>query len=136
MLNRKFVTKHTASNGKAVVMGFCWGGSQTFRYATHSNVIEAAVVFYGSPPDSEDSYSSIDCPVYGFYGENDARINSTIENTEKLRRENNLVYNYVIYPGAGHAFMRRGDDPDGDEINKKARDRAFERLVGILNEIE
>ena len=28
----KYMTKLPASNGKSAVMGFCWGGSQTFSY--------------------------------------------------------------------------------------------------------
>ena len=41
-----------AANGKTVVVGFCWGGSQSFRMATYNNDIDAALVFYGSTPDA------------------------------------------------------------------------------------
>lgn len=132
----EYISLHGASNGIVVVAGFCWGGSQTFRYASNTNDIEAAMVFYGSPPESKAELSRISCPVYGFYGENDARINNTIPATEEAMKDLDLVYDYVIYEGAGHAFMRRGDDPEGDEMNKKARDQAFERMQSILNKIK
>jgi pimeloyl-ACP methyl ester carboxylesterase len=32
------------------VMGFCWGGSQTFRYATNNPDLKAAIVCYGGAP--------------------------------------------------------------------------------------
>lgn len=36
-----------AGNGKIAVAGSCWGGSQSFRFATNADdAIEAALVFY------------------------------------------------------------------------------------------
>ncbi len=124
-----------AGNGTIVVGGFCWGGSQTFRYATNADGLDAAMVFYGSPPSEEAAYADISVPVYGFYGEDDQRINSTISEADNLMRENGNTYNYVIYDGAGHAFMRRGDDPNGSEANKTARDKSWERLKSILSDL-
>src|SRR3984893_16704760 len=72
-----YVLKLPAVNGKLAVAGFCWGGGQTFRLATNRGDIKAAFVFYG-PPQDKAALAKINCPVYGFYGENDARINSTI----------------------------------------------------------
>lgn len=119
-------------NGKVAVAGFCWGGSQTFRYATDAPDIDAALVFYGSPPEREQ-LKNISAPVYGFYGENDQRINSTIPDTEEAMEEFGKTYTYEIYDGAGHAYMRSGDDPEGPEANKQARDRSWERLIEILS---
>src|SRR5579863_1731708 len=39
-----------AASGKLFVAGFCWGGSQTFRFATNRGDLGAAFVFYGGPP--------------------------------------------------------------------------------------
>ena len=124
-----------AGNGTIVVGGFCWGGSQTFRYATNADGLDAAMVFYGSPPSDEEAYANISVPVYGFYGEDDQRINSTIPQTEELMAEYNKTYDYVIYDGAGHAYMRRGDDPNGSDANKAARDQSWERLKMILSDL-
>ena len=124
-----------AGNGTIVVGGFCWGGSQTFRYATNADGLDAAMVFYGSPPSEEAAYADISVPVYGFYGEDDQRINSTIPQAEEFMAENNNTYDYVIYDGAGHAYMRRGDDPNGSEANKTARDQSWERLKEILSNL-
>ena len=33
-------------------IGFCWGGGQSFRYATNNPNLKAAVVCYGPPPDT------------------------------------------------------------------------------------
>src|ERR1044071_2233556 len=45
-----YVSKLPASNGKIVVTGYCWGGGQSFRYATNNPNIKAAFVFYGPAP--------------------------------------------------------------------------------------
>ncbi|MFM7816677.1 MAG: dienelactone hydrolase family protein, partial [Verrucomicrobiota bacterium] len=72
-----YVAGLPASNGKVAVAGFCWGGSQTFRFATRSNRIKAAFPFYGAGPTLPEDIRRIMVPVYGFYGENDERVNST-----------------------------------------------------------
>ena len=133
MAVQDYAAELPASNGETVVMGFCWGGSQTFRFATQAQDIEAALVFYGSPP--EVGYDNIAAPVYGFYGENDERINATIPATKDRMAENEKVYDVEIYDDAGHAFMRQGDDPEGSPESKDARDAAWERLLEILEDI-
>ncbi|HEY9232847.1 MAG TPA: alpha/beta fold hydrolase, partial [Blastocatellia bacterium] len=47
-----YVAKLPAANGKVAVAGFCWGGGQSFRFATNRPNLKAAFVFYGPPPDS------------------------------------------------------------------------------------
>ncbi|MDX1617284.1 MAG: dienelactone hydrolase family protein [Balneolaceae bacterium] len=130
---KDYIAGVPASTGTVAVMGFCWGGSQTFRFATNASDLAAAMVFYGSPPDREAAYRGISAPVYGFYGGEDARINATIPETEKLMEKHGKTYRYAIYEGAGHAFMRRGDDPDGSPANRTARNRSWERLEKILS---
>jgi carboxymethylenebutenolidase len=57
--------KIPASNGKLFVGGFCWGGGQTFRFATNRGDLSAAFVFYGPPPD-KDAMVRIDGAGHGF----------------------------------------------------------------------
>ncbi|MFZ0063670.1 MAG: dienelactone hydrolase family protein [Pyrinomonadaceae bacterium] len=45
-----YVAKLPGANGKITVAGFCWGGSQSFRFATNRPDLKAAFVFYGSAP--------------------------------------------------------------------------------------
>ncbi len=127
--------KIPAGNGKLAVMGFCWGGSQTFRYATNNPDIKAAFVFYGTGPEEREDYDRIEAPVYGFYGGNDNRVNATIESSEKMMENARKIYKPVIYEGAGHGFMRAGQEPNAMPDNKKARDTAFRRLITLLKAI-
>lgn len=127
-----YIKDLSASTGEVSVVGFCWGGSQSFRYATNNPNLEEALVFYGTAPQDSTELLDINCPVYGFYGGNDNRVNSTIPSTEAAMNTYGHTYDYVIYDGAGHAFMRRGAQEDADEANKQAHDQAWERLLGIL----
>jgi carboxymethylenebutenolidase len=130
-----YVSKLPASNGKVTVAGFCWGGGQAFRFATNNKAIKAAFVFYGSFPQTEETITRISTPVYGFYGENDARINATIPQSTELTKKAGKTYEPVIYAGAGHGFMRAGEAPDANEANKKARDQAWQRWKKVLASI-
>jgi carboxymethylenebutenolidase len=131
-----YVAKLPACNGKVAVGGFCYGGSQTFRFATNRPTLKAAFVFYGTGPDNPEAIGKIKCPVYGFYGGNDARVNQTIPKTQELMKAAGKTYEPVTYEGAGHGFMRAGEDPGNTvEANKKAREEAWVRWKGILEKL-
>jgi carboxymethylenebutenolidase len=127
------VTKLPAASGKLAVIGFCYGGGQTFRFATNRPKLDAALVFYGPGPDSAESIAKIKAPIYGFYGGNDARVNETVPKSQELMKAAGKTYEPVTYEGAGHGFMRAGEDPaNTNEANKKARDQAWGRVKEIL----
>jgi len=131
----EYVARLPACNGKTVVGGFCWGGGQSFRFATNNKAIKAAFVFYGTGPDRAEDVARIVSPVYGFYGGNDARVNATIPKTEELMKKAGRTFEPVIYEGAGHGFMRAGEDPAGNAANKKARDEAWVRWKELLKKV-
>ncbi|HEY5043934.1 MAG TPA: dienelactone hydrolase family protein, partial [Verrucomicrobiae bacterium] len=129
-----YATNLPAANGKVVVAGFCWGGGQSFRFATNNKNLQAAFVYYGTPP-GENDMAKINCPVYGFYGGNDARVTATVPTATAQMKAAGKAYEPVIYDGAGHGFMRVGEAPDANDANKKARDAAFLRTLELLKEL-
>ncbi|TMP98570.1 MAG: dienelactone hydrolase family protein [Verrucomicrobia bacterium] len=130
-----YVAKLPACNGKVAVGGFCWGGGQTFRFATNNRNIKAAFAFYGTGPDKEEEIARINCPVYGFYGGNDERVNASIPKSTELMKKAGKTYEAVTYEGAGHGFMRAGEAPEASEANKKARAESWQRLRDLLKKI-
>ena len=124
-----------AASGRVTVAGFCWGGGQTMRFATNSTELSAAFVFYGSVPLTQADVGRIACPIYGFYGGNDARINTTIPGTTKLMESGRKTYEPVIFEGAGHGFMRAGEAPDAKQPDKKAREQAWRRWKDLLGKL-
>lgn len=127
-----YIKNDSASTGEVAVIGFCWGGSQTFRYATNNSEISSAHVFYGTAPKEESVFSEIAAPVYGYYGGNDNRVNSTLEETDTFMKNAGKSFKYEIYDGAGHAFMRSGHSATANDPNKLAHDQAWERLLNLL----
>ncbi|MGH9476489.1 MAG: dienelactone hydrolase family protein [Terriglobales bacterium] len=123
--------RQPASNRKLYVIGFCWGGGQSFRYATHRHDLRAALVFYGTPP-SQPAMAQITAPVFGFYAGNDARVSLTVPGTRANMKRLHKRYRAVIYPGAGHGFMRAGEQPDPTPANQKARAQAWKQIVRII----
>jgi len=123
--------KLPAAAGKLFVAGFCWGGGQTFRFATNRPDVAAALVFYGPPP-AADAMARIQAPVYGFYAGLDARINASIPDTIEKMKQLGKSYEPVTYEGAGHGFMRAGEAPDASAGNAKARTDAWVRVKEIL----
>ena len=126
--------KLPAGNGKLAVVGFCWGGGKSFAFAAHRHDLSAAFVFYGPGPAD---VSTINAPVYGFYAGNDARIGATVPGSTDAMKAAGKFYEPVTYDGAGHGFMRAGEDP-GNTVpgNKTARDQGFARLVKLLKEMK
>src|SRR5438309_8962476 len=89
-----YALKIPASNGKLFVGGFCWGGGQTFRFATNRGDLAAAFVFYGGPPEQE-AMARIKAPVYGFYAGNDASIDATIPDAITQMKADGKAYDRV-----------------------------------------
>jgi carboxymethylenebutenolidase len=126
-----YALKVSSSNGKLFVGGFCWGGGQTFRFATNRADLAAAFVFYGPPPD-KDAMARIKAPVYGFYAGNDARIGAMIPDAVAQMKAAGKKYDIVTYEGAGHGFMRAGEAPDAKDADKKARAESWVRWKSLL----
>jgi carboxymethylenebutenolidase len=123
--------KLPASNGKLFVTGYCWGGGQSFRFATNRGDLAAAFVFYGPPPE-KDAMARVTGAVYGFYAGDDARIDATIPDTIQNMKAAGKTYDPVTYKGAGHGFMRAGEAPDASEADRKARTEAWARWKSLL----
>jgi carboxymethylenebutenolidase len=99
-------------------IGFCWGGGQSFRYATNNPKLRAAVVAYGPAPDTAD-LKKIQAPVLGIYGENDERINASLPMVTAQMQSAGKTFMSEVYPGTGHGFLKPGrQGSDGPQVEK------------------
>lgn len=89
---------------KIGVSGFCWGGGQTYYFATESQEVAFAIPFYGAAPPLE-KLGQISCPVFAVYAEDDPRINARMEEVEARMKELGKEYTRRVFPGTQHAFM-------------------------------
>ena len=127
---REYGMKLPASNKKTATIGFCWGGAASFRYATQQPGLSAAVVYYGTSP--EGGYEAIKAPVLGLYGQNDQRVNATIDPAKQKMQAAGKQYTPRIYDGAGHGFLRQQGGQNG--ANQKASEQAWPETVKFLKE--
>ena len=112
--------------GDIGTIGFCWGGGQSFRYATNNPNLKAAVVCYGPAPDTA-SMSRIKAPVLGIYGENDARINAALPEVNAAMEQRGKTFTQEVYPGTGHGFLKPGrEGHDGPQP-----ERAWARILQV-----
>jgi carboxymethylenebutenolidase len=109
-------------------IGFCWGGGQSFRYATNNPNLRAVVVCYGPPPDTADM-RRIQAPVLGIYGENDERIGATLPGTVAAMQSDGKTFLHEVYPGTGHGFLKPGrQGSDGPQV-----ERAWKRILDFYS---
>lgn len=127
-----YVAGLPACNRRVSVAGFCWGGSQAFRYATTNANLQAAFVFYGTSPGQAAEIARIHCPVYGFYGGNDARVGATVPGTVQLMKAADKTFEPVTYDGAGHGFMRAGEESNASPANQRAMIEGWKRWLDLL----
>lgn len=126
---RTHAIKVPSVNGKSATVGYCWGGGRSFGYASAQPELNAAVVYYGTSPDSTE-LTKIKAPVLGLYGGDDARVNATIEPAAAQLKKMKRVYEYEIYEGAGHGFLRAQTGREG--ANMRATQQAWPRTIKFL----
>lgn len=135
MLNavKEYATSLPAATGKFATVGFCWGGGMSFNYAAVQPELSAAVVYYGVSPPLE-ALDKIRAPVLGLYGEDDARVVSTVKPAEQKMKELGKVYAVHIYKDAGHGFLRAQEGRNGAnlEASRLAWPAAIEFLKKYL----
>jgi len=109
---RAFLDKQKpVRSGEIGVIGFCWGGGQSFRYATNAPKLKAFVVCYGPSPNAADM-SKIRAKGLGVYAENDARIDAGLPDAAAAMKAAGKDYKYTVYPGVGHGFLRTREKPE------------------------
>ena len=127
----------SASNGKTAVIGFCWGGNQSFAYAISQPALSGAAVYYGTVSGTGNPFAvdttdlgKLKVPVIGFYGGNDNRVTSTVEPTTAAARQLGKSYEPHVFAGAGHGFLRN----QSTEPNYKAAEQAWPLTVAFFRE--
>ena len=73
--------------------------------------------------------AAIKAPVLGLYGGNDARINATIPATDSTMKALGKSYEYHIFEGAGHGFLRAQDQ---NPANLAASQQAWPKTIEFL----
>lgn len=126
---RAWAVAQPSATGRCGSVGFCWGGSRSFELAAAQPALDAAVVYYGTSPDSA-TLAAVRAPVLGLYGGDDARVNATIEPAQKALGARKQPYEPHQFAGAGHGFLRQQTGREG--ANLAATKQAWPRTVAFL----
>jgi len=100
-----FLRTYPACEGRSIgAVGFCMGGGLSAQLACSEANLGAAAIFYGASPADEEA-SKINCPIRGFYGQDDPRIVSSLPRFAEVLDKVGADYGLWIYPDTPHAFF-------------------------------
>ena len=122
------------------VTGFCGGGALTLHFSAENPDVTAAVPWYGhvkrtyNDAPGVDAFavaSRIKAPVLGLYGEADQGIPAAdVKAFEAELRKTNPNVEFVLYPGAPHAFF---SDDRPQVYKKEASEDAWKRCLAFFD---
>jgi len=119
------------TNGKAGVIGFCWGGAMVNRIAVEAGAaLSAGVAFYGLTPPPTEAVD-VKAAMLLHYAGNDERVNGQSQAwVDALKAAHANVTRYD-YPGTEHAFH---NDTSVARYNKEAAELAWSRSIAFFKE--
>lgn len=126
----QYGTSLPAAEKRYGVVGFCWGGSASFESAVRSPAGQgAAVVYYGTSPATA-SLASINVPVLGLYGGEDARVGATVPPADSAMKALGKRFEHRSFAGAGHGFLRQQEGQNG--ANLAAAQQAWPMTIAFF----
>jgi carboxymethylenebutenolidase len=117
--------EHVASIGMVASLGYCWGGTISWRAATRLSGFAASICYYPTqvmPHISETPQ----CPVLAHFGERDPI--ATIDHARALQAAQGDNVEIHIYP-AGHGF----NCDDSSEFERGSAELALRRSLDFLH---
>lgn len=101
---REYALKLPRANGKSGITGFCNGGSYSWESAAEIPGINAAVSFYGTPPEPT-VMAKIQAPVLAFAGDQDPGLAPKVAAAAPDMQKMGKTFEFKIYPNVTHAFL-------------------------------
>jgi len=117
------------SNGKAGVVGFCWGGGMVNRVALAAGeALDAGVSFYGPAPDPSLA-SQVKAPLQLHYAGLDERVNKTGFPWRDALAAAGRTVDAHVYAGVNHAFH---NDTSAERYDSAAAKLAWRRTLDFF----
>jgi carboxymethylenebutenolidase len=119
------------TNGKAGVVGFCWGGGMVNRIAVEAGpLLSAGVAFYGPTPPPEFA-KAVKAPLMLHYAGTDDRVNASASVWVDALRTSGVAVTRHDYPGTQHAFH---NDTSVARYDAQAAELAWARTIAFFKE--
>jgi carboxymethylenebutenolidase len=114
---------------KVAVLGFCMGGALTIASAVKVDHLDAAVCFYGIPPQDQIDPAQVRVPILLHYAQDDQWCTpEAVNKVEERLKAGNAKYELYRYP-AKHAFM---NDARPEVFNAEQAALAWQRTIHFL----
>ena len=108
-------------------VGFCFGGSNSWRQAA-TNQVDGAIGFYGIPGRVRDYISRMKTPVLVLAaGADQATSEEEVRKFDRQLSEAGVEHETHVYPGAPHSFFDRTFDQ-----HREACDDAWRRMLDFV----
>ncbi len=124
-----YLKQHPENNGKAGVVGFCFGGWISNMMAVRIPELSASVPFYGGQPPL-DEVAKIQAPLMLHYASLDTRVNEGWPAYEAALKQHEKEYQAWMYEGANHGFH----NDTTPRYDKQQAELAWERTVNFFNQ--
>ncbi|MCK5769359.1 dienelactone hydrolase family protein [Algiphilus sp.] len=118
-----------SAGGRVGTMGFCMGGVLSFLGAMHAPELDAAVAWYGMPPEEAGDPGTIRIPVQGHFGTQDQMFPTDAVNAFEAKLEAAGVTHEFHHYDAPHAF----GNEDWDYYDADCAKLAWERSLAFLD---
>jgi carboxymethylenebutenolidase len=126
-----WLRRNPRTTGKVGIVGFCWGGGLVDRVAVAAGAkLNAAVAFYGPPPDPSTA-SHVKSPIMLHYAGLDTRVDDAAMPWVKALKAAGVDVRAFVYPDVDHAFH---NDTSAARYNAAAATLAWDRTIAFLRE--
>lgn len=125
-----YLLGHERAGGRVGVMGFCMGGSLSFRAAETISDFACVVPFYGAPPAAEYNVSKVRAPILAHFAGRDQWATPTnAEAIQKNLTARGGTMTLHVYD-ADHAFV---NDTRPEVYSPENAKLAWERSMAFLH---
>jgi carboxymethylenebutenolidase len=126
----KYIRSLPSVNGKVGAVGFCWGGGVINQLAVNDPSLNAASVYYGTPPDTQDAAKVHAKMLLNYADPNlDKRNGAAAPGWADALKAQGKLEGFYFYTGAQHAF---NDDTQAARYDKAAADLAWSRTMALF----
>ena len=121
--------KTYVDNDRMAAVGWCFGGTWSYRMALNDMGVRASVIYYGAF-QPEDDLSKMRATILGHFAEKDTfiKIDDVKVFSVKLANQNR-DHDIFIYPNTTHGVARQGEHANRDD---KAAKKAWKRTLRFL----
>ncbi len=103
---RDYALKLPRANGRSGVTGFCNGGGMAWESTAAIAGLNAAVSFYGAPPDAA-AMGKIQAPVLAFAGDDDPGLAPRVSGAAPDMQRLGKTFEFKVYPNVTHAYLHQ-----------------------------